>query len=165
METAVVIRPLAHYGNSNLPICAHIWKDLFFDSKPFPEYWPLPFIWALSRQNGIFMFFYSLTDLLWQLIFFVIFLFFLGSLYFLLFFFPFFWAPNYFFLSFRPFYPIKNIQLKQLERMANTPLYGSHITIVWWGPQGPRTSCSQDNLWPFWIDPWDPQPTHVYITD
>ena len=114
--------------------------------------WDLYFLLFLNRP-------------LWQVIFFVIFLFFfkLSLLSFFHFSF-FFWAPNSF-ISFRPFYPIKNIQLKQLERMASTPLYGSHITIVWWGPQGPRTSCSQDNLWPFWIDPWDPQLTHVYITD
>ena len=62
---------------------------------------------------------------------------------------------------FRLLYPIKNNQLQQLKRMAITPLYGSHITIVSGGPRGLEPHAHRI----IWIDPWDPQPTHVYIID
>ena len=94
---------------------------------------------------------------LWQVIFFVIFYFlilFKLSL-FSFFYFSFLWAPN-FFISFRPFYPIKNIQLKQLERMASTPLYGSHITIVSGGPRGLEPHAHRIISGPFGLTPGTP---------
>ena len=95
---------------------------------------------------------------LWQVIFFVIiisFLFFL-ALYIFFLHISFLGAPNVCFFSFRPLYPIKNIQLQQLKRMAITPLYGSHITIVSGGPRGLEPHAHRIICGPFGLTPGTP---------
>ena len=68
------------------------------------------------------------------------------------------------------FFILKAFISHQIQPTAVTITNGYHATIrqpynlFWWGPQEPRTSCSQDNLWPFWIDSWDPQPIQVHVT-